>query len=85
MGSIYEGSYLCIAASASINNSAGFLHKHSADWPQPLVHGNLVVSADIEMAEKNMNMSQPKWCNRMRTLSEWAVDMAPLNQRAWVL
>ncbi|KAI8682026.1 HET domain-containing protein [Fusarium keratoplasticum] len=85
MGSIYEGSYLCIAASAATNNSAGFLHKHSADWPQPLVHGNLVISADVDMAETNMNMSQPKWCNRMRTLSEWAVDMAPLNQRAWVL
>ncbi|CAM1503879.1 Fc.00g014700.m01.CDS01 [Cosmosporella sp. VM-42] len=85
MGAIYENSYLCIAASAAADNSSGFLEKHSADWPQPLVHGNLVMCADLDMKETNLNMSQPGWCNRMRTLCEWGVDNAPLNKRAWVL
>ncbi|KAH8816675.1 heterokaryon incompatibility protein-domain-containing protein [Xylogone sp. PMI_703] len=85
MGAICENSYLCIAASASTDNNSGFLEKHRNNWRQPLVYENLAIHADIAMAETNLNIAQAKWSHRMRTLSEWAVDKAPLNQRAWVL
>jgi hypothetical protein len=85
MGDIYMNCDICIAATAAESNDGSLLEVHSADWPQPLVYGNLVIQACVKMKETNMNMRQPGWCDRMRTLSQWAVDQAPLNQRAWVL
>ncbi|KAH8122979.1 HET-domain-containing protein [Trichoderma asperelloides] len=85
MGDIYENSYICIAATQAPDNNSGLLERQRVDWPRPLVHGNLVVCADVEVGSSFSNSSRPGWCNRILALTEGVVDNSVLNRRAWVL
>ncbi|KIX08131.1 uncharacterized protein Z518_02787 [Rhinocladiella mackenziei CBS 650.93] len=84
MGAIYRNSHLCIAATISKDNASGFLEKRDLTHKRPFIYHDLVVQEDVAMSNDNFNMRQITWCDRIRTLIEWGVDRAPLNQRAWV-
>lgn len=83
MGSIYKNSYLCIAATMSKDNCSGFLERRSLTHKRPFIYHDLVIQEDVAMPNHNFNMRQITWCDRMRTLVEWGIERAPLNQRAW--
>ena len=83
LGSIYRNSYLCIAGTASKDNSSGFLERRNLTHNRPFIYHDLVIQEDVAMSNNNFNMRQITWCDRMRTLAEWGVERGPLNQRAW--
>ncbi|EPE35739.1 hypothetical protein GLAREA_05076 [Glarea lozoyensis ATCC 20868] len=85
MGSIYMNCYVCIAATAGQDNNSSLLEERTVEFPQPLVYGNLVVQADVDVKETGFAMDGSGQCIRIHTLSEFAIDRAPLNQRSWVL
>ncbi|MCJ1391437.1 hypothetical protein MMC18_004301 [Xylographa bjoerkii] len=83
MGSIYKNSYLCIAAAVSKDSCSGFLERRDLTHKRPFIFNDLVIQEDVVMPNNNFNMRQITWCDRMRTLVEWGVEHAPLNERAW--
>ncbi|KAL4890044.1 heterokaryon incompatibility protein-domain-containing protein [Aspergillus ambiguus] len=84
MGYIYKNSFLCIAAAAAADNGSELLHMKELEHSRPLVHDNLVICEDIAMPDPNLSMSKLVQCDRLRTLVDWCVERAPLNQRGWV-
>jgi hypothetical protein len=84
MGWVYKNSFLCIAATAATDNRSELLHKKELEHSRPLVHNNLVICEDIVMPNPDPSMSKLVQCDRLRTLVDWGVELAPLNQRGWV-
>jgi hypothetical protein len=82
MGAIYKHCFICIAGTAAPDNNASLLEEHKVGWPRPLVYGNLLIQGDVGMKPAGPYVLESGWCERMRFMSPWAVDIAPLNQRS---